>query len=241
MSIRENLLVVQGRIDEACRAAGRASSSVRLLPVSKTKPPEAVLEAFAAGYHRFGENKVQEALDKYEATRQVDGLEWAIIGHLQTNKAKYVARFASEFQALDSLHVAKELDRRLHCEGRQLDVLVQVNTSDEDSKFGLPPDRVLGFARQLESFDALRVRGLMTLALFSDDQQAVGACFGRLLEAQKRLQDEGATGLGWDELSMGMSGDYQLAIGYGATCVRVGRAIFGARLNPNDYWPGSVK
>ena len=238
MSITHNLTVIRSRIEAACARAGRPPDSVRLLPISKTKPPEAVLEAFAAGQHRFGENKVQEAWEKHQALADVDGLEWAIVGHLQTNKAKVVARFASEFQALDSLRVAEALDKRLQAAGRQLDVLVQVNSSGEDSKFGLPPQEVDAFARQLGAFDALRVRGLMTLAVFSDDQDAVGACFARMVELRRRLRDEAVLGLGWDELSMGMSGDFELAIEYGATCVRVGQAIFGDRLDPNHYWPG---
>lgn len=237
-TITENFAAVEKRIETACARAGREPGSVRLLPITKTKPPEALLEGFAAGYHRFGENKVQEAWGKYQVLADVEGLEWAIVGHLQTNKARFVARFASEFQALDSLRVAKELDKRLHTEGRQLDVLVQVNSSGEDSKYGLPPDEVLPFARQLGAFDALRVRGLMTLAVLSDDQEAVGACFARMAELRRRLQSEAVLDLGWEELSMGMSGDFELAIEHGATCVRVGQAIFGNRLDPNDYWPG---
>lgn len=240
MGITENLARVQSRIEAACARAGRPRDSVRLLPISKTKPPGAVLEAFAAGQRRFGENKVQEAWDKYQALAGVEALEWAVVGHLQTNKAKVVAHFASEFQALDSLRVARELDKRLQAGGRQLDVLIQVNSSGEGSKFGLPPDEVPAFARHLGAFDALRVRGLMTLALFSDDHEAVGACFARMVQVRGRLREEAVLGLGWEELSMGMSGDFELAIGYGATCVRVGQAIFGDRLDPNAYWPGSL-
>ena len=235
-SIAANLQKIEQQIATAAARAGRDSSEIRLLPVSKTKPPEAVLEAHAAGYRRFGENKVQEAQNKWEALREVADIEWAVIGHLQSNKAKYVARFATEFQALDSLKVASELDRRLHQEGRRLEVLVQVNSSDEDQKFGLPPQEVVTFAKQLDVFDALDVRGLMTLALFTDDSERIARCFKVMRQVQQELRD--ATGKGWDELSMGMSGDFELAIEYGATCVRVGQAIFGNRLDPNAYWPG---
>ena len=206
------------------------------MPVSKTKPPESVLEAYEVGYRRFGENKVQEAQGKWESLREVPGIEWAVIGHLQSNKAKYVARFATEFQALDSLKVAAELDRRLQQEGRRLEVLVQINSSDEDQKFGLPPDEVAAFARELSAFDALDVKGLMTLALFTDDQERIASCFRVMRQVQRELRD--VSGGGWDELSMGMSGDFELAIAHGATCVRVGQAIFGDRLDPNAYWPG---
>ena len=235
-SIAANLQEIEQRIAAAAARAGRDSSEIRLLPVSKTKPPESVVEAHAAGYRRFGENKVQEAQNKWEALREITDNEWAVIGHLQSNKAKYVARFASEFQALDSLKVASELDKRLQQEGRRLEVLIQVNSSDEDQKFGLPPQKVVDFARQLKPFDALEVRGLMTLALFTDDTSRIAQCFTVMRQVQQELRD--ATGQRWDELSMGMSGDFELAIEHGATCVRVGQAIFGNRLDPNAYWPG---
>ena len=235
-SIAANLQEIEQRIAAAAARAGRDSSEIRLLPVSKTKPPESVVEAHAAGYRRFGENKVQEAQNKWEALREITDIEWAVIGHLQSNKANYVARFASEFQALDSLKVASELDKRLQQEGRRLEVLIQVNSSDEDQKFGLPPQKVVDFARQLKPFDALEVRGLMTLALFTDDTSRIAQCFTVMRQVQQELRD--ATGQRWDELSMGMSGDFELAIEHGATCVRVGQAIFGNRLDPNAYWPG---
>ena len=235
-SIAANLQEIEQRIAAAAARAGRDSSEIRLLPVSKTKPPESVVEAHAAGYRRFGENKVQEAQNKWEALREITDIEWAVIGHLQSNKAKYVARFASEFQALDSRKVASELDKRLQQEGRRLEVLIQVNSSDEDQKFGLPPQKVVDFARQLKPFDALEVRGLMTLALFTDDTSRIAQCFTVMRQVQQELRD--ATGQRWDELSMGMSGDFELAIEHGATCVRVGQAIFGNRLDPNAYWPG---
>ena len=234
----ENLATVQDRIAAACRAAGRDAADVRLLPVSKTHGPERIREAYAAGSRLFGENKVQEAAEKAEIFADVTDLRWAIIGHLQSNKAKVVAGFAAEFHALDSLKIANALDRRLHDVGRRLDVFVQVNSSGEDSKFGLPPAEVESFVRELRAHDCLRVRGLMTLAVFSDDIAQVRACFVRMQELQERLRNlDTATG-SYDELSMGMSNDFELAISHGATTVRVGEAIFGARLRPQDYWPG---
>ncbi len=230
--IAANLAAVQARIAAACQRAGREPDSVELLPVSKTRPASDVLAAHAAGYRRFGENKAQEAEAKASELAQVADLDWVMIGHLQTNKAKLVARFASEFQALDSLPLAAELDRRLQAEGRQLDVLIQVNSSAEDSKFGLPPDAVPAFAAALTSFDALRVRGLMTLALPSPIDDEVRACFVRMQQVQARLREQGVAGQSYDELSMGMSGDFELAIQHGATVVRVGTAIFGQRSYP---------
>lgn len=235
--IAANLHTIEERIAAAAARVGRDPGGIRLLPVSKTKAPAAVLEARRAGYRRFGENKVQEAMDKWEALAETD-IEWAVIGHLQSNKARYVARFATEFQALDSLRVAHELDRRLQQAGRRLEVLIQVNSSGEEQKFGVAPAEVVAFARQLSTFDTLEVRGLMTLALFTDDQERIAACFRRMVQARQELQQ--ATGEPWPELSMGMSGDFELAIEHGATCVRVGQAIFGNRLDPNHYWPGSM-
>jgi pyridoxal phosphate enzyme (YggS family) len=164
-----------------------------------------------------------------------------VIGHLQTNKAKVVARFASEVQALDSLRVAEALDRRLQAEGRSLDVYVQVNTSGEASKYGLPPHGTLAFVRELPPFRSLRVRGLMTLALLSSEPARVRRCFAMLRSLRDRLHQDAPAGIGMDELSMGMSGDFETAIEEGATVVRVRQAIFGARALPDShYWPAKT-
>ena len=238
-ALRHNLDAIRARIDAACRAAGRDPGEVRLLPVSKTVDAARLRQAHAIGIREFGENKVQEAMGKWEAMADLPDLRWVLIGHLQTNKAKYAARFASEFQALDSLRVAEALDAQLQKQGRALDVLVQVNTSGEATKFGLVPEEVSGFVRQLPAFASLRVRGLMTLALFSDDEARVRPCFVRLRELRERLRQEAPEGIAMDELSMGMSGDFELAIAEGATTVRVGTAIFGSRATPDSaYWPG---
>lgn len=233
-----NLAAVRNRIAAACRSAGRDPADVRLLPVSKTVDEARIRMAYAAGCRFLGENKVQEAYAKSQAMADLTDLRWSVIGHLQTNKAKVVARFASEFQALDSLRVAEALDRHLQSLGRSLDVLVQVNSSGEPSKYGLPPDEVAAFVRALPAFGALRVRGLMTLAALSDDTARVRGCFVLMRELQQRLRDEAPAGIGMNELSMGMSGDYALAVAEGATIVRVGQAIFGARATPDsEYWP----
>lgn len=208
------------------------------MPVSKTHPPSVILAAAqASGIRLFGENKVQEMVAKQAELPPDSGVSWALIGHLQTNKTKLAVEVASEFHALDRLKLAATLDRHLSAAGRSLDVFVQVNSSGEDSKFGLPPDDVLAFCAELAAFDTLRVRGLMTLAVFSEDHEQVAACFERMRTLQHHLQDAGALGNDWHELSMGMTGDFELAIEYGATTVRVGQAIFGTRLRPQDYWP----
>lgn len=236
---RRNLAAVLERIEAACNRAGRDPATVRLLPVSKSKPEASLRLAHAAGCRMLGENKVQEAYLKWQAMQDLADLHWSVIGHLQTNKAKLVARFAVEFQALDSLRVAEALDRRLQVEGRSLDVFVQVNTSGEDSKYGLIPQDVPAFVQALPTFTALRVRGLMTLALFSSETERVRQCFVLLRNLRDRLRQSAPAGIALDELSMGMSGDFEIAIEEGATVVRVGQAIFGARPLPDShYWPG---
>ena len=232
---RRNLAAVEDRIARACARAGRDRADVRLLPVTKTVPAHVLRLAFAAGIRDFGENKIQEATGKQAALSDL-AIRWCVIGHLQTNKVKYLARFADEFHALDSLRLAESLDRRLEQEGRSLDVYVQVNTSGEDSKFGLHPDDLLPFVEALPRFARLRPKGLMTLALFSADMDRVRPCFELLRDLRDRAMtvDPALAGL-----SMGMSGDYELAIAEGATVVRVGQAIFGARPTPDSlYWPG---
>ena len=218
---------VRARIDAAAARAGRDPGEVRLLPVSKTVPSDRLRAAVATGMTLLGENKVQEAARKSQELVDL-GVSWALIGHLQTNKARDVVAFATEFHALDSVRLAEALDRRLRAAGRGLDVFVQVNTSAEESKSGLPPEEVLGFLAELPRFETLRGRGLMTLAIRSDDAERVRACFRLLRALRDRARDQDLIGPG--ELSMGMSGDYEMAIEEGATTVRVGQAIFGARL-----------
>lgn len=238
--LQRNLAGIRERIAAACRRVGRSPEEVRLLPVSKTVPEERIRLAYAAGCRYLGENKVQEAQRKAEALADLTDLKWSIIGNLQTNKARYVARFASEFQALDRIRAAETLERRLEIEDRTLDVFVQVNSSGEESKFGLAPEDVLAFVRELPNFPRLRVKGLMTLALFSSDTVRVRRCFVRMRQVREVLRQEAPDGLSFEELSMGMSGDFEAAIEEGATVVRVGQSIFGARALPDShYWPGA--
>jgi len=236
--IRQNLATVRQRIDQACVQAGRDPKDVRLLPVSKTHSAEFLRLAYAAGCRMLGENKIQEAYQKWQDLEDLTDLQWSIIGHLQTNKARYVARFATEFHALHSLRLAQVLDQRLTLEDRYLDVLVQVNTSGEKSKYGIAPEDAPELIKQLGQFPRLRVRGLMTLAMLSDDSEAVRGCFIQLRELRDSLQAIAPEGMELKELSMGMSGDFELAIAEGATIVRIGQAIFGARSQPDSYyWP----
>lgn len=237
-AFRVNLAAVEERISQACARAGRDRASVRLLPITKTVPAHILRLAHAAGVHPFGENKIQEAMGKREALQDLP-IDWCIVGHLQTNKAKYLARFAREFHALDSVKLAEILDKRLEIEDRVLDVYIQVNTSDEDTKYGLHPDALLPFIETLRRYRRLRPRGLMTLALLNADMSKVRPCFALL----RRLRDEAAKhNPALTELSMGMSGDFEEAIEEGSNVVRVGQAIFGKRPTPDGhYWPGLLK
>jgi PLP dependent protein len=220
-----NWTAVRSRVDEACRAAGRDPAEVAILPVSKTFGADAIRAAMSLGLRRFGENKVQEVRDK-AAVLAGEGIEWVVIGHLQTNKAKDVARLAHEVQSLDRLDLAEALHHRLQLEGRCLDVLVQVKTAREESKTGLEPEALPAFLEQLRAYPTLHVRGLMTLATLSEDAGEVRACFQRLRELRDRSVADGHE---LPRLSMGMSGDFPLAIAEGATEVRIGTAIFGGR------------
>jgi pyridoxal phosphate enzyme (YggS family) len=235
-SVVENLAAVEARIKSACTRVGRDPSEVRLLPVSKGQSMELIAEAYQAGARLFGENRVQEATEKARHFADHPDLKWAIIGHLQTNKARQVASIASEFHALSTIRIAAALDQALEDQGRGLDVFLQVNSSAEPQKFGLPPDEVEPFAIALKAYGTLRVRGLMTLAVLSDDQREIRACFERMRDLQRRLQGRGDCAGSYDELSMGMSGDLELAIEYGATTVRIGQAIFGPRSSPDTEW-----
>lgn len=235
-SFRANLTSVDDRIARACARAGRDRSSVRLLPITKTVPPHILRHAYEAGITSFGENKIQEATAKREALGDL-AVDWSIVGHLQSNKVKYLTRFATEFHALDSLRLADLINKRLEREDRFLDIYVQVNTSGEESKFGLHPDALLPFVETLGQFPRLMPRGLMTLALFSSDMTRVRPCFAllRSLRDEAVKRHSGLTGL-----SMGMTGDFEEAIEEGATVIRVGQAIFGKRPTPDShYWPAA--
>lgn len=238
LDIASNLASVRARIDAAARRGGRDGSEVRLIPVSKTVFDGRIAEAAGAGVRLVGENKVQEARRKAELFADL-GLDWAMIGHLQSNKVRQVVGSASELHSLDRLSLAEALDRRLQSEGLGLDVFIQVNSSGEASKFGLDPGDVVDFARSLDVFQSLQVRGLMTLAVFSSDADSVRTCFGLMADLRDRLQQELPDPERFSELSMGMSNDFEVAVEEGATTVRVGEAIFGPRGDrPSDYWPG---
>lgn len=232
------LALLRQRIGDAALRAGRSPDEISLLPVSKTFGEDSIREAVSAGIHRLGENKAQEIRSKFEPLADC-GISWVMIGHLQTNKAKDIARMADEVQSVDRMDLAIALDRRLQQEGRAIDVLVQVKTSIEPSKYGLPPEELPDFLRRVSrETPTLRVRGLMTLAINAHDQDAVRACFRTLREWRDRARGEGIEGVELDRLSMGMSGDFEIAIEEGSTEVRIGTALFGGRpYGDAYYWP----
>jgi len=225
---RQAIGAVYQRISAAAQRVGRTPEDVRLLPVSKTVPEARMRAAYAAGLRQFGENKVQEALTKAEAMTDL-AVHWAVIGPLQSNKTRDVAQFAHEFQALDRLRIARRLDSQLQEFDRTLDVYVQVNASGEQTKSGLEPDEVEDFLEQVQQFKSLKVKGLMTMALHTTDEAIIRQNFSMVRALRDELHERRPALIGDGGLSMGMSNDYEIAIEEGATVVRVGSAIFGAR------------
>ncbi|MBK5231997.1 MAG: YggS family pyridoxal phosphate-dependent enzyme [Thermoleophilia bacterium] len=226
--IRANIAAVEGRITAACEAAGRSPDSVRLLLATKTQPAGAVRVAIEAGETLVAENRVQEVRPKYEALEDLE-YERHFIGHLQSNKINALIPYVSCIQTLDRMSLALKLQKKLESEGRQLEVLLQANTSGEASKSGVAPEDLPGFAAEVGKLDALKVRGLMTIGLFTEDLELARPSLTRLRELQGQVRELNLDGVGMDELSMGMSGDLEVAVEEGSTIVRVGTAIFGAR------------
>lgn len=243
VAIADNLRATEARIDAACARAQRPRDSVRLLLATKTNDASRVREAVEAGALLLGENKVLEGEAKAEELAALGvpvAPTWHLIGHLQTNKIKNALRFAACIQSVDRLRLIEQLDQRLQFEGRSLDIYLQVNTSREASKFGVPPEDALALLRRAASYDTLRVRGLMTIGTLGASPEDARGSFRELREVRDRLQQEGIAGVDLRELSMGMSGDMEVAIEEGATMIRVGTAIFGARPYPDEYyWPSA--
>ena len=233
-----NIQSIQQRINSACTRCGRDPADVQLLLATKTIPAERIKLALRSGATLIAENRIQELRGKFEALRDVPHTNH-FIGHLQTNKVKDLLKYdVACLHSLDRIELAEKLATRLEQESRFMDVLIQVNTSGEESKFGVEPDDAVNFAARVSQFTRLRVKGLMTIGLFSTDLPKVRACFQRLVKVQQEVIAAGIAGVEMKELSMGMSGDLEVAIEEGATMVRVGTAVFGQRPTPdNFYWP----
>ncbi len=227
MSIRDNLSEVEKRIQDACDRAGRDRSEVTLIAVSKTKPVSDIREAMDCGIRVFGENKVQEIRDKTEEIKEP--LDWHMIGHLQTNKVKYLPGKVCMIHSVDKMSLAEEIEKQAAKNDLVMDVLCEVNMAGEDSKFGLTPEEAPDFVRSIAAFPHVRVRGLMTIAPYTDDPESNREYFRGLKKMLEALKEENIPGTQLDTLSMGMTGDYEVAIEEGATFVRVGTGIFGER------------
>lgn len=221
---------IKSRIREAAARAGRSEDTVNLIAVSKTFPDTAILEVARLGQVAFGENKVQELVGKMDRLGNgIDNssIEWHLIGHLQRNKAREIVGRVTLFHALDSVRLGNELQKRLEAVDDSLDCLVQVNVSGEDSKYGVAPGHLDALMDELSTLDRLRLRGLMTLASPASDPEEVRPELARLREISFSIADRCVGGSAL--LSMGMSGDFEVAIEEGATHVRIGSALFGAR------------
>ena len=229
MSISENLQLVQHRIATSSQAGGRDPSSIALLAVSKTFDAQAVLTAAQAGQRAFGENYVQEAIDKISATRELNPnlqLEWHFIGPIQSNKTRQIAEHFDWVHSVDRLKIAQRLSEQRPADMPPLQICLQVNVSGEATKSGLEPDALLELAREVNALPNLRLRGLMAIPEPTEDVEQQRAAFAKLRLMQNDLQ---AVGIQTDTLSMGMSADMDAAIAEGATIVRIGTAIFGGR------------
>ena len=223
--LQENLTRIRSRIDQACERSGRQPDSVRLMAVSKNQSPELVAQAASAGLTLFGENRIQEA--KVKIPLCPGQLEWHFIGHLQSNKSRDAVSLFHVVQGVDSLALAEELQKQTLKQARSLPILLEVNVAGESSKFGWNPDRLLAELLQLNALPRLVVQGLMTIAPYAVDPEQVRPIFRRLRELRDRCTD--LLGAPLPVLSMGMSGDLEVAIEEGATLVRVGTALFGER------------
>jgi pyridoxal phosphate enzyme (YggS family) len=233
IALAERLQAIRERIGAAAARANRAPDGIQLVAVSKTVPVEVLRDAFALGLRVFGENRVQEAQEKIAALALPD-LRWELIGHLQTNKANRAVGLVARVQSVDSVRVAEALSARAEAVGKTLPVLLEVNVVGEESKSGFAPEAVIDAARAISALPALRPEGLMTIAPLVDDPEVVRPVFRTLRKLRDRLREAvplAADGLdgAWPELSMGMSDDFTVAIEEGATMIRLGRALFGAR------------
>jgi pyridoxal phosphate enzyme (YggS family) len=226
--ISDHIQAIRGRIQDACRRAGRDPHEVTLVAVAKTFPAEAVRQTLESGTTDIGENYVQELLRK-RGELPDQGIRWHFIGHLQSNKVKSIAGWVHMIHAVDSAGLAEEIDKRAGTAGRVIDCLLEVNTTGEKSKYGVEPDRVLPLVRTLEPLRNIRIAGLMTIGPFLPDPEGSRPMFRLLRELRDGVRGSGQSNAPVSHLSMGMTGDFEVAIEEGATLVRIGTAIFGSR------------
>ena len=234
-----NLKQVHDRIENACQLSGRKASDVELLLATKTVSAEKIRIAIEAGETLIGENKMQEFRDKDAELKDLN-IERHFIGHLQTNKIKDVLKYVTCIQSLDRLSLAQELHKQLQKENRNLDVFIQVNTSFEESKFGLSPVEVIPFIKEIKKYDTLKIKGLMTIGLLDVEKEKMLPSLRLLREIRDDIYTEKTTGITDLKLSMGMSQDLELAIAEGSNLVRIGTSIFGNRFLGKEIWNENI-
>ncbi|MDO5456431.1 MAG: YggS family pyridoxal phosphate-dependent enzyme [Eubacteriales bacterium] len=228
MFVTENLKNVEERIQSACRRAGRAREEVTLICVTKTKPIEMLQEAYEAGQREFGENKVQEIVRK--VPKLPDDIRWHMIGHLQRNKVKQLIGRAVMIHSVDKLSLAETISNEAVKNGIVMPILIEVNVAQEESKFGITDEETKELVRQISKLPGVCVKGLMTIAPYTEDPESNRPYFRRLRELSVDIKQESLDNVFMDVLSMGMTGDFEVAIEEGATHIRVGTAIFGERI-----------
>lgn len=225
--LKENLDIVRENIRKACDRAGRSYDEVTLIAVSKTKPLSDIETLMQYGETEYGENKVQELVDKYE--RVSSPVHWHLIGHLQTNKVKYIVDKVSLIHSVDSVHLAKEIEKEAEKHDVTVDILIQVNIAHEDTKFGIDETSVYDLLEEIKHYPHIRVKGLMTIAPFVENAEENRVHFRKLHQLLLDIKSKNIDNIDMSILSMGMTNDYEIAIEEGATMVRVGTGIFGAR------------
>lgn len=226
-TIQENIKAVKDIIAAECQKAGRAPEEVTLIAVSKTKPVEMLMEAYAYGCRDFGENKVQELLDKYEVMPK--DIRWHMIGHLQRNKVKYIVDKVYMIHSVDSLRLAEEISKEAIKKNVCVNILVEVNVADEETKFGTTCEDAKQLVQDIAKLPNICVKGLMTIAPFVENAEKNRPIFSKLKKISVDIMHENIDNITMENLSMGMTGDYAVAVSEGATCVRVGTGIFGVR------------
>jgi len=229
--IIENLDMIEKNILTACATSGRKRDEITLIAVSKTKPVSMLEEVYSTGIRDFGENKVQELSDKFEILPK--DIKWHMIGHLQTNKVKYLMDKAYLIHSVDSLKLAKEIEKQAEKANRIVDILIEVNIAEEESKFGLAKEEVLALIKEISLFPHIRIKGLMTIAPYVENPEDNRLYFRQIKQLSVDIDSQNIDNVSMNILSMGMSGDYMVAIEEGATMIRVGTSIFGERVYTN--------
>ena len=225
--VKENLITVQNKVNDACERAGRKTDEVTLIAVSKTKPVSMLLEAYNAGAREFGENKVQEIMDKYDKLPQ--DINWHLIGHLQRNKVKYIIDKVKMIHSVDSMRLAEEISKEAVKKSVHMDILLEVNVAGEESKFGFSCEEAAKEVENIAALPGITVQGLMTIAPFVENPEDNREVFRKLKKLSVDIASKNIDNVFMRDLSMGMTGDYEVAIEEGATLVRVGTGIFGER------------